>query len=68
MFITIESKISVTDTESDDNVGCEAEETHKRAVDEFVDDEFSGEDAGFEAVRRSDHDVARGFFHSETDG
>lgn len=67
-LVAVVTQIAIADTVGDDDVGHETEDAHESAVDELVDDELLGEDAGFEAVRRAGHDVRAGFFQAQADG
>ena len=66
VLVAIVAKISVADTEDDDHVVDQAETAHECSVDEFVDDEFSGEDPGLQRVRLPDHSISGGVFHTQT--
>jgi hypothetical protein len=55
--VAVVTKVAVACAVDDDDEAGEAEGAHACTVDEFVDDELFGEDAGAETVRWAGHDV-----------
>jgi hypothetical protein len=56
-MVAVVSEVTITGTVDDYHEADETQGAHASAVDEFVDDQFFGEDSGAETVRWSGHDV-----------
>ncbi|CAG8957894.1 hypothetical protein HYFRA_00000234 [Hymenoscyphus fraxineus] len=69
-FVTVraETRVPLSRGVDDGDEGEETEDPCAGAVEHLVDDEFAGEDAGFEGARGTRHDVCLGFFHAEAEG
>lgn len=56
-MVAVVAEVAVAGAVDDDDEAGEAEGAHAGAVDELVDDELFGEDAGAETVRWACHDI-----------
>jgi len=65
-FIAILSQIAVANTDNDDHVAYQAEDTGNTTIDELVDDELCREDTSLEGVWWPKHDICRSFLQSQT--
>jgi hypothetical protein len=65
-IVAADTEVAVTEAEEDNGEGGKAEGSHPEAVDDHVDHDFHGEDAGFKRLRWAFHDVWSSNFNAET--